>query len=656
MSLTSTADCRFGLGWYSAETDDRGEFRWMGPEATITIDPVPGTGPAFLKIIAGHPFADQPSPTLTVTPAGGPVETRVIDPWFSSYAFALEGPGPVEVMLALDRTRQVSGDPRELGIMVRRVCLVTPAEGVMLLEGWYENEGVSASVASRWMKMEATALLPAGGPDRGADFVLSCGLPREDHPPATLAVSAGDHEAGTARITPGGMRDHCFPLDTLPPRGEVRLFLDGVGTSPDDGDPRPLGMVVEGARLDPRGGETPLFLDGWHGVEDGERGRSRWSEQRAAIGLPNHGLTRHRYLLLTLASEYDDGSQELSLSLDGRPLERFPLHREWFQYSIEHGCRPEGADGRSELRLELSKAWSSTRDTADTRELGLTLMDVAFHDDPKRHSASVNQRSNIRLNHREMTEGRTVLESGPLNLGVDLYGVCNMKPPCVYCTWDLSKSEEGDLVDAEVSAATLEGYGSFYSHALNVVNCSIGEPLLHPGIEEILESCERHNLMLELATNGQAFSTRVIRALAGKRIMLNISLDAASAETYARIRNDRWNTVITRLRELHEVRRAHGNLPRVCMVFMPMKVNRHEVEAYFALCRDTGADALVLRPLNYLDIPGIRIDRGGYLFEYQNELLDRPEIETIIEECVRLSVQYKMPLYNQFDFGLREDR
>jgi hypothetical protein len=87
------------------------------------------------------------------------------------------------------------------------------------------------------------------------------------------------------------------------------------------------------------------------------------------------------------------------------------------------------------------------------------------------------------------------------------------------------------------------------------------------------------------------------------------------------------------------------------MVFMPMEVNRKDLEDYFRLCKEIEADSLVLRPLNYLENPQIEKDRGGYHFDYEKELLSLLELEKIFQKCDEYSKKYGVPVANQFTFG-----
>jgi MoaA/NifB/PqqE/SkfB family radical SAM enzyme len=250
-----------------------------------------------------------------------------------------------------------------------------------------------------------------------------------------------------------------------------------------------------------------------------------------------------------------------------------------------------------------------------------------------------------------MKAGKTVLRSFPLSLGVDLFGRCNINPPCVYCLWDEMKEMEGDRVDAMVDDVALKGYGPFFRSARYLVNCSFGEPLLHPRLAGILEACAERKKIIELSSNGQAFTDRTIKALVGKPVNLYVSLDAATRETYAKIRNDRWDDIVPSLVRLNEERQKAGRLPRLYLVFIPMRVNAGDLEEYFRLARRIQADKLVLRPLLFPAKPKAPVDRGGYRFDFLREPLGREELETLIRDAGRFAGQYGVPLASQFDFG-----
>src|SRR5690606_23330801 len=101
-------------------------------------------------------------------------------------------------------------------------------------------------------------------------------------------------------------------------------------------------------------------------------------------------------------------------------------------------------------------------------------------------------------------------------LGIDLYGACNVKPPCVYCEWDVNKTLEGDHVDTPFTVDTLDEWGPFFDNSENLVNCSIGEPFMMKNLDDLLQIFGDSGKALEMATNGQILTDRNIARLVGR--------------------------------------------------------------------------------------------------------------------------------------------
>ncbi len=532
-------------GWHAEEADGAATFRWMSREATAEAS-IPDEGPApLLVLVAGHPFAARPYPRLRVFVDGELAGEREIEPAFRSYAWAVTARGAATVRLSLDREHHAPGDGRPLGVMVRRLSILS--------------------------------------------------------------------------------------------------------------DP----------------GAAPLFADGWYGEESGDIVPFRWMAGEARLRIPRKDAAA-RFLSVPIFSEFAGGSQTLTVLRGGRRLATIALLPKWKFYGLrlEPGgaatpgaertdpdpgepSRPAGWEGDLDLELRVNKTVPEAAGGPDTRRRGVRVGPLEFHSDAEAFREDSFHHANALLNHREMMEGATALKSFPTNLGIDLYGRCNIKPPCVYCLWDLNKATEGphagDLVDPEA----LERYGPFFAAARTLVNCSIGEPLLHPRFGDLMDFFARRRKILEMATNGQAFTERTVAALAGRSIILYVSLDAARPETYARIRNDRWDDVWKGLLRLAEARKAAGGRPRIYMVFMPMRVNVGDLEDYVKLCRRIDADALVLRPLLYVRERRVMPERGGYTFDYQAELLGRDEVVEVVARAEALCRENGIALSNQFDFGLR---
>lgn len=533
--------------------------------------------------------------------------------------------------------------------------------------GWYSQEH-DGLYPFRWMSREASLriTLPAEPGKKLLVIVAGHSFGAEE---PELRVLLANKEIGKRKIR-AAFSPYFFLLEE---RGELSLkfILDRFFRAPDDS--RQLGVMVRSAEIIWLSElSAPFYAEGWHEWEKGELFPFRWMAQEAKIYLPP--AWRGGYLVLPISSEYFNQKQILTVFSGKKELANWPLLYQWNTYSLqlpnyepENGLENSVKDGRKlvssgrikesaaveaiELTLKLNRLFPESYHPEDRRELGIRVGPLSWNQDKERHQDITFFHQNAVKNYQEMMAGETILASFPVNLGVDLYARCNISPPCVYCLYDRMKDLEGEDKEVVVDDRTLASYGPFFKAARSVVNCSFGEPLLHPRLEEILQFCASRGKIVELSTNGQAFTSRTIRALLGKPIYLYVSLDAATAETYAKIRNERFDEIVANLMRLKEGRKQANGLPKIFLVFMPMRVNLHELEAYFELGQRIEADALVLRPLLYLENPGIKQERGGYLFDYEKELLTTEEIRAVINQAERLSHRYQIPLANQFEFG-----
>ena len=388
--------------------------------------------------------------------------------------------------------------------------------------------------------------------------------------------------------------------------------------------------------------QTVRFGPGWHEEERDELFPFRWMGCEAAIGL-SPGAP---YLSFYAYSEFVDASQVLTVRAGEAVLAELPLLQQWTPYSVEL------PPGTGDVAFVLNKRFPRRYYPNDRRELGIRVAEIRRHGDAAGHTEAAAFHANAVLNIRETIEKAVIVRSRPLSLGIDLHGKCNMVPPCVYCHFDADKVSEGPFGGIVVDAAELERYGEFFGAARHLVNCSIGEPLLHPRLQEVLDLLERRGKFLEMSTNGLALTRRAAEQLAGRKVFLYVSLDAGTRETYARIRNDKFDLIVEQLKALSVLRRERGGLPKLYMVFMPMKVNRGDLAAYFTLCRDLEADALILRPLNVMEKRQPTVHRSGYTFEYHLEHLDSAEQRELFLEARRLSEATGVRVLNQFSFGV----
>ena len=643
-------------GWYPEESAYGESFRWMRREAEIRVDEdliLPGS---HLRIEAGHSFPDRPYPVLTVFADDERIGETEVESSVRSYAFAVERAGTRTFRFVLDSVFHFPSDIRELGILVYSIELVGPGAEERFLDGWYAPEKTKIfgeKTTVRWMTRKASSRLK-GVENPGPRFVsIRAGhsYPQMKNP--RLELRAGGQTLGVKTVS-SGMQTYIFQWNEPEPYPVFEWELDRFFPPGQTGDSRRLGIQVEHVDWLDTSLEELTYSEGWQEWERGEFFPFRWMGKEAVLFLSPQLMKSARYVSFYAFSEFGDMSQTLSLEIDGEETAKTALLNKWNHYCLLLSVSGGGSPDRKEItevRFVLNKLLPPSHHQTDMRELGIRVGEFRFHSDEteRRHFEAFH--SNARLNYEEMMDGKTDLASYPTNLGIDLYARCNINPPCVYCLWHSMKELEGEAVNAVVDEGTLLEYGPFFESARTLVNCSFGEPLLHPRFKEILDLCARHHKMIEISTNGQAFTDRTIQALVGRPVFLYVSLDAASRETYAKIRNDRWDGTVSNLVRLNGERKKANGLPKIFLVFMPMRVNLEDMEEYFRLAKRIDADSLVLRPLLYLENPEIRQERGGYVFNYADEMLPDEEIKQVIRRARGYSKTYGVPLANQFDFG-----
>ena len=397
---------------------------------------------------------------------------------------------------------------------------------------------------------------------------------------------------------------------------------------------RPGSSALEGA-------SDARCAAGFYALENDDVERFRWMGQRGRIEFAPRAAAG--FAEFRVWSGFFDLRQRLTVEAGGGP-ETFELPHGWWTVSVP---LPAGC-GAMTLRADRQLPRSAR--PGDDRQLAVRVAAPRTHRDAARHRTVAGQLHNAVLNTREGLEGGAELASTPPSLGIDMYGACNVKPPCVYCGWDVAKALEKDDVDAPFNLDTLGDYGPFFENAASLVNCSIGEPFMMKDFDALLDRFADGNKAVEITTNGQILTDRNIGRLVGRRIELYVSLDAATAATYAKLRNDTFDRILGNLRRLIEAKGGRGGLPRLHLVFMPMQVNRHELDRFVDLCADLDADRFVLRPLNEI---GDELDwtRAGHRFVYSRERLDFDALVRLSARAAALCRRRGVPFSNQLDFG-----
>lgn len=322
------------------------------------------------------------------------------------------------------------------------------------------------------------------------------------------------------------------------------------------------------------------------------------------------------------------------------------LYRGWYTYPIDlSGLR--GAD----LIFEVGRLIDVP---GDARELGMMIRWIK----PLGKGCSCDQLTRVLqnkvLNESEFAQGQSLLKSFPTKLRINTATECSMDAYCAYCDWDRTKDDERRS-DFKFDMKTLEELGSFYALADEIVDNSYGEPLLYSHFGAFVDAFDRTFKSFEAGTNGLLLNAENRKKLLGKDVLLYVSADASTAEGFSRYRKADFQQLIDSLRELCQERQAHHELPKVIMSFIAMKSTVSDLGPFLDLMNEVGVDGtkvIYLDPDSYLRTK--IVDRDGFSFDYDAELLSWPELEALKTRVRELAREKGTTVITRMDFGEEE--
>jgi MoaA/NifB/PqqE/SkfB family radical SAM enzyme len=191
----------------------------------------------------------------------------------------------------------------------------------------------------------------------------------------------------------------------------------------------------------------------------------------------------------------------------------------------------------------------------------------------------------------------------PSQILVDITEVCNLA--CTHCPHpDFKKSQHYDQrhIDPDLNAKMVEevrthgqGLTQFIRYASN------GEPLVHPkGYSMIEYAAKNSGVFVTLTTNGTIMNEkRTQRLLESQVHMIDISIDAFTPETYAKIRRggDLQVTKSNVLNLISWVRESRSHT-KVVVSYVEQPDNIHETSNFEKFWNDHGVDEVVIRRLH----------------------------------------------------------
>lgn len=172
----------------------------------------------------------------------------------------------------------------------------------------------------------------------------------------------------------------------------------------------------------------------------------------------------------------------------------------------------------------------------------------------------------------------------PLFLDVEPEYQCNMR--CIMCIHSLPKTKNpwamADIMAPDLYERICKEGAAFGLPAITVSNNNEG--LLEKYLFEYIDIAARYGVMdIFLGTNGLLLTKEMSQKLISSKITrLLVSIDAASEETYKKIRcNDYFKIVEGNINTFYEERKkVNSSTPLLRVSFVKTSVNQHEIESF----------------------------------------------------------------------------
>jgi pyruvate-formate lyase-activating enzyme len=340
------------------------------------------------------------------------------------------------------------------------------------------------------------------------------------------------------------------------------------------------------------GEQVVRYISGWYPEERGEFLAFRWMRKEAEVEISAAGARRNkRFLVLVAGHAFPNGPNPvLKLRADGKALGEEEIRPAKNMYLFPLRFRKASVH----LELRLDRVFKSTQE-GDHRELGICVYRIAT---PSLKSPPP-----------------------PTLMELETTTICDINPPCVMCYTRMLHTREGkegrnlDETAFDKIAPHLRGFEVISLHG-------IGEPLAGKELFSILKSIDSSKTKVQFNSNGLNLSEEKSRELVKNGLsLINFSVDAATAETYQKIRRVNFHRVIGNIRRLSEIKKEMAaRRPVIEMNMTLMRSNFEEAGQFVYLAKDLGAEGVSFGVLNR-HFEDYTVKNGDFVFQYQKEII-----------------------------------
>lgn len=264
--------------------------------------------------------------------------------------------------------------------------------------------------------------------------------------------------------------------------------------------------------------------------------------------------------------------------------------------------------------------------SAGTRKLGQGLLRRSHLRGEIASSPEYRAASRARERERWLREGplpattRSLAASLPEEVWLELTTRCNIVPPCAMCGYAI---DDVRPTRRDMDPRTWQALLPLLRQARSVGLHGAGEPLLYPFLGDLLAALRPSPAVVGFNSNGHLLTEDTSRRLVERGLgWISISLDAATAPTYLRIRRrSDFEPLLEKIKRLRETRDATGGpRPRIEINMTLMSLNLREAPAFVDLAARLRVDGVMFQEIQ----PGgsHRVaSPDGFVFDYREQEL-----------------------------------
>ena len=248
----------------------------------------------------------------------------------------------------------------------------------------------------------------------------------------------------------------------------------------------------------------------------------------------------------------------------------------------------------------------------------------------------------------EFRAGKIVLESPPVMLTLETSSICNLR--CLMCPHSIGAVDRPKHMDQSYTGML----SSFISTADWMQLHGIGEPFASPSFWETLKLLSP-NCASSINSNFTLLNDSKMQLLLESNLKtINVSLDAATKETYQKIRRYDFDIPINNIKKFVAARNDCGkSMPEIFINMTLMRENIEELKDFVALANDLGVDAVEVWHLNKwpdTEMNKYEFEFGDYSFSYEKQgLWNCPELSSKnIKAALEYAKETDMPMITDF--------